>query len=493
MRRNDRGAALIVAMVAILAIAGMATALMNMASLRSKGTNDRMDRFRAFQAAQAAIEIARLKINTILSAEPSTLDEFFGQLDAMDAVDFGDQFDIPGIDIYSLSDGNVSSAGEGNTSYTFSGEAGDAEYFAVVGPTPDSPRVIGGTDTYHFYRVVGAARLVSGRAGTVRDGSERVIEMIVRIKEPVPGDEEGDPYTGEAGLVCGGDTILSGNPDIVGAEGNVHVNGNMTISGNPTISGDLVVSGNINSSGSPSTGSEQQDAPEVPVPVIDPTKLLDNRRDEIDYIFANDGKVYDNNMNVVFDSYSTGGEFTNGWKFNGDPSKPAEENSWDLSGNSTEDGTLYFETNIKVSGNPSHGSGNSKYGITATYITEQSAQFSGTPWVAKGDMGDYFVVAGGDIKASGNGTWGGGGVQGWLLAHEQVYISGNPDFHGAIVAEDAADDAMQEWVKRSDGNFGGGNPYLEYNGGLSTSDFEVPDDNQISGSNAWNIVVWRER
>ncbi len=493
MRRNDRGVALVVAMVVIIAIAGMATALMNMASLRSKGTNDRLDDFLSFQAAQAAMELAKARINVVLTNYSTT---FPVKHQGVNSADYGVNF-LPDTRIPDLGESGVGDSQDTETTYTLKMQRADAEYsmveaqyFAIVDYL--GAKVVGGTDNFHFYRIIAAARLVDPGTDVVHKGGERVLEMVVRILEPPPDEEEGDPYVGEAGFTCGGNLRLSGNPDIVGAEGNVHVNGNVEISGNATVAGHLRAHGDMSISGSPSIGEKQPDADKVPVPQIDPTKLLDNRREDIDYIFGNDGKVRDNEGNVVFDSVANG-EFSSGWKFSGDPSKPAGENSWDLSGNSTEDGTLYFETNIKVSGNPSHGQGNSKYGITATYITEHSAKFSGVPWVAKADTGDYFIVAGGDVMASGNGTWGGGGEQGWVLAHEQVYISGNPDFHGAIISEDAADDETEEWVKRSGDTFGGGNPYIEYNGGLAMSDFDVEPPEPVTGEIDFDAVVWRER
>ena len=166
MRRNDRGAALVIAMVAIIAIAGMATALINMASLRSKGTNDRLDQFQAFQVAQAAVERARARM-----ADPAIGPASAG---------FGEQF---------LSDARVGNLTDlpGATNNDAMGEVVEldgVEMFATVGDAGNGN-----------YTIVGAARL-----GNV----ERVLEVVVKPPPPqnLPGPfpPSGDQSHGAVGV-----------------------------------------------------------------------------------------------------------------------------------------------------------------------------------------------------------------------------------------------------------------------------------------------------
>jgi len=151
MRRKERGAALIIAMVAIIAIAGMAVALMDTSSVRAKGASDRLDRFRAFQAAQAAVDRAMERMADPAIGPAGT--SFGIQFLSDDRI--GDLTELPG------------SGSNGATGTTAVIEG--VEYFARVGDA--------GNGTY---AIVGAARL---------GDSERVIEVIVKppASDDLPG------------------------------------------------------------------------------------------------------------------------------------------------------------------------------------------------------------------------------------------------------------------------------------------------------------------
>jgi len=178
MRREDRGAALIVAMVAIIAVAGMAVALINAASTRSKGANSRLDEFQAFQAAQAAVDRAMARI-AVAGPEYGSFgvqflsDSRVGNLTDIATTDGGDDTGGPtgDIDLNAL-----------DTTAMIE----DVEYFARVGDAGD------GT-----YAIVGAARI---------GDSERVIEVIVK---PPASDDLPGPFppsgaeSGGAITVCG--------------------------------------------------------------------------------------------------------------------------------------------------------------------------------------------------------------------------------------------------------------------------------------------------
>ncbi|MHC5055694.1 MAG: hypothetical protein ACYTKD_13370 [Planctomycetota bacterium] len=234
IRRRDRGAALVVAMIAIIAIAGMATALINMASLRSKGSDDRLDHTQAFQAAQAAVEQAKARVFLLArynAAGSSTTG--FSPI-SLESASFGAPF---------LSDGNLAGSGDvgsGSRIERTSGiltvdlTDGNNEPYSVdidLNTTDTTHRLPGdsarGTDIHYFadvtqvdpannpelYRVTGAARLVDGRDVLSEDVLDKnvlaqgVLEVIIRQPPPpdVPWDWNGPGGGSTTPLAIAGD------------------------------------------------------------------------------------------------------------------------------------------------------------------------------------------------------------------------------------------------------------------------------------------------
>ncbi|MHC4247652.1 MAG: autotransporter outer membrane beta-barrel domain-containing protein [Planctomycetota bacterium] len=234
IRRRDRGAALVVAMVAIIAIAGMATALINMASLRSKGSDDRLDQTQAFQAAQAAVEQAKARV--FLLAEYNAAGDTSAGFTpvSLESASFGTPF---------LSDGRLAGSGDvgsvggdertsGTLTVTLTDDYGDPYRVTIDLNTTDTTHRLSddsarGVDIHYFadvrqvdpttdatlYRVTGAARLVAGRdilSGDVLDKdvlAEGVLEVIIRQPPPpdVPWDWNGPGGGSTSPLAIAGD------------------------------------------------------------------------------------------------------------------------------------------------------------------------------------------------------------------------------------------------------------------------------------------------
>ena len=113
-------------------------------------------------------------------------------------------------------------------------------------------------------------------------------------------------------------------------------------------------------------------------------------------------------------------------------------------------------------------------GITATIISRGSVTIAGSFAIAQPDTGSALIVAGGDFKIAGNASLGGASASqhGFIFVHEQAKITGTADLFGALVVEDGADDHTV-----ATGKMNPGNAWTEYNGGLSSSDFDLKDYN----------------
>ncbi len=113
-------------------------------------------------------------------------------------------------------------------------------------------------------------------------------------------------------------------------------------------------------------------------------------------------------------------------------------------------------------------------GITATIISRGSVVIAGNFDIAQPDTGSALIVAGGDFKISGNASLGGTdpSQHGFIFVHEQAKVTGTADLFGALVVEDGADDHDD-----ATGKMNPGNAWTEYNGGLSSSDFDLKDYN----------------
>jgi cytoskeletal protein CcmA (bactofilin family) len=299
-----------------------------------------------------------------------------------------------------------------------------------------------GTYTVTIQDAGGGGRRVRS-IGNTSSNAMTVLESLMRIGSFNPGNA----------ITVGGNLTLSGNPTIEGTNGGVHANGNLSISGSVYISENATATGTYSQSGSPTIGATAAGSqPQVTIPAVDPTVFAAST----DYRLAADGNVYD--KNGVAQPLDEKKHDWNGWNFS--------SGTWNLSGNTTINATLYIEGNASISGSP--GSATSPW--IATIIATGSIQLSGSPVMrppTQTDPGNLYrsgtenllFVAGQDVQITGTPNQ---VLQGIIAAHEQVSLSGNSQVTGFIIADDASNkgtvvvnDAVQ------------GNIDLTYNGGIS--------------------------
>ncbi|MFQ5961209.1 MAG: hypothetical protein ACE5K9_05370 [Candidatus Methylomirabilales bacterium] len=285
-----------------------------------------------------------------------------------------------------------------------------------------------------------------------------------------------------------GDTLdISGNPTIAGSMGSVHSNCNVSISGDPNIAENLTASDAITIGGSPTIGgATSSGVPPMPIAEVNPADF----KPLADYIMVEDAgagtaKIYDALGNLVFDA--TGGGVwpgPGGWQFSG---TPGDFGKWQYVNDDVpaqlQDRTFYVE---KAAGNPPGQSGNVIIGSSpgdpgsewqVSIVAEGHIDISGNPMM-RADSDGLLLVAGTDIKVGGNYTapWPGGII---IAAHEQIAFSGNPEFVGFVLAENAAtdDNAVLN-------TFMSGNPTITYDG--------APPPPAAWGFSSIRVRAWRE-
>lgn len=284
----------------------------------------------------------------------------------------------------------------------------------------------------------------TGRTST---GAKATIEAIfIRAK-----------FTPDDAITTNGDLKISGNANILGSSGSVQSNSDLKVSGKPTIAQGGSASGTADPSPPYTSGAST-----VSIPEIDPTDFASYA----DYKLASDGKVYDSEGNLLWDT-NTQGEWK-GWDYSNPNPK------WTLSSDDTPPyGNLYIVGDAKVSGNP----GSASVPWETTLIVTGDLEISGNPYIVNyTDPSDpigvqnLLFVAGGKLKISGNVTQTGKGI---IAAYEGIKISGNPTLNGAIIGGNATEDKENKIS---------GNPTITYNGGL-LSPFS---------SNTVSILAWRQ-
>ena len=225
-------------------------------------------------------------------------------------------------------------------------------------------------------------------------------------------------------IAVGGDLVISGNPLITGTQGGVHANGGLDITGNPDIAQDATATDSYSVSGSPSIGGMSGSGfGSLPIP---PVAAIDYKPNA-DFILNSTGQMTDQVGTVICDASADNSACQTagyGWVYQG-------ANGWIISGNSASDGTYYVEGEAKVSGNL----GSDASPVALTIIAEGSIELSGNSDITP-DTPELLFVTDGDLKI--------GGVletdlsvEGAILVHEQLMLSGNPTLSGQIIVEDA--------------------------------------------------------
>lgn len=287
-------------------------------------------------------------------------------------------------------------------------------------------------------------KLIIRASGFAQDGTSVVLEAVI-APIPLPA------------VVTNSDLDISGNPTITGTNGSVHSNGDLTIGGNSA-----AVTGNASTSGELTCNDPcdqvQGTATEGATPVPIPTVRASDYRFWADYILTDAGTVTDPSGAVLCTAGNNGNGCRNtyGWSFDG----PA---GWSVGATGTPlDGTYYVEGGATISGSP----GTSSDPIQISIIAEGSIDISGNPDLVP-DTPELLFVTDGDLEISG-GVASPLTIQGQMLVHEQLKISGNPTLSGQFIVEDAANVSTLVTSNQISGN-----PTIVYNGSLGTGLFSV--------------------
>ena len=263
-------------------------------------------------------------------------------------------------------------------------------------------------------------------------------------------------------IVTGGDLTISGNATFIGTNGGVHANGDLDISGSPDIAEDATAGGTYTESGNPTiggySGGGQGTVPIPPVAAID-------HKPNADFILNSTGQMTDQAGTVICDASASNDAcevMGYGWVYN--------PGGWVIGGNTATDGTYYVEGTATISGNP----GSDAVPLALTIIAEGSIEISGNPDLTP-DTPELSFVTDGDLKINGlveMDMY----VEGAILVHEQLQISGNPTLSGQIVVEDAVNNSTLVTQSAISGN-----ATFSYNGTLGGG-----------GAALLTLSAWRE-
>lgn len=288
-------------------------------------------------------------------------------------------------------------------------------------------------------------RILASCSGVTSDGGSSTIDVVIGGSS-LPA------------ISAGGDLSISGSPAIQGPCGGVHANDDLQISGDPimqtaaTASDQTTGDTSIEKVGG-GTITPQGGQPPVDIPQLDPLEYCEGA----DYIARANGWFV--TAGPPRDSVDANSVAQNGWKLVGS-SPPV----WDLSGNSTQAGTVCIEGNAKISGNPGLGVPG---GIAMSIIATGSVEISGNPQIQPDHPDGALIVAGGDVKMNGNVTAATLLQDGLIYAGAQCDVGGNPTISGQMICRD--DPAPPGSINHINTTSISGNPIFTYGcGGLGS-------------------------
>jgi hypothetical protein len=261
---------------------------------------------------------------------------------------------------------------------------------------------------------------------------------------------------------------------VKGTGGVVHTNNTLDFDGNPCASQYFSSASNIldpNKGGSGAgctytSGNVRANQPAITIP----TYTLTDLRSLADYILGQDGKVYvPGSTTPIADATSSGKwEPSGGDKWDWDSGNKL----WKLSSNSLASGTYYSEGNLSISGNPGHTGTVPQVTLLAAGYIDISGNPSFTPKLTHDGVA-LSMIAGTDLKISGNPTSGTSTAQGRLYAGHQLGLSGNANINGNIIVANLADTNSpggSNFVQLSSGFMDiSGNATITYNWSSSSS------------------------
>lgn len=263
-------------------------------------------------------------------------------------------------------------------------------------------------------------------------------------------------------IVSNDSLVINGNPSIEGSHGSVHTNQHLTVTGSPFIAENATASGEYAYTGSPDIGGIAGGGrPNLPIP---PIRASDYKAGA-DFILGKDGIVTDltdkaNPKQCNASSSKSACEATYGWVF----TSPG----WKITANSAVDGTFYVEGDATISGNP----GSVKIPVKLSIFAEGNIEITGNPNLIP-DSPELLFVTDLDLRIAGTLTMP-ITIEGQILVHEQMFISGNPKLSGQILVENAS--TLSTLVEDTQIS---GNPTITYNGIAGASGFSVNGWRQV--------------
>lgn len=419
LAHQDRGAILLIAIVLVVVIVGLSGAYLVVAGAMSERVHEATTREAARSAAEAGIDHARVYL--------------LGLVDPANWTDPVDNWDA------------VLSTAGGVPDWS-------APPVAAVNATY-SVRVLDNDDGDGSF-LNDADRTVILESKGVSGDQEWGLRVLVTV--------EVDDRTMGFAIVTGGDLLLYGSQATRGTMGAVHTNEDLEIRGSVEVARRATASATTTTvGGAYSTegirGGPLYDSQRlVPIPPVVPGAY----RPFADRILTSTGQVRDGRTGLVLFDFRAArrGASYDGLSWSG-------AGGWTtVSSGPWTDGMYCVEGNFSMN----HG-GTIARPWRVTIVAEGNITTAGNPVLAPYFRGAELFVAGKDVLMRGTGA--GAVIEGLLLAHEQVDLSGNITYRGRIVAESAENTAGSAVDNRANplGCSFGGSVEITYDGDLARS------------------------
>jgi Tfp pilus assembly protein PilX len=442
---SERGIALIVVLLLMAVLSGLATGFAMTGQIEVQmGTNEVH-----FAGARAAAEAGLNRAIVEIVADTST-NFLAGQDGLVDAANANAAANADNGSIAFL----IGSAGP----YTL-GTSG--QYTYIIQILDDD------NDALYETPLTAAQRTAMGEDGSIyTNANDRLIlratgigpngttVRLARILETVDSTATSTTTTttlANPALLVNGDLTASGNIHLLGTSGSVHSNGNLELSGNAAeVNGDATATGTFTANQNWHAGGAQGGGrPTITVPSIQASDYISHAN----YKLSSGGTVQ-TLSGGMWTNCATAACNSTGWTYNA--------GTWSISGNSAGTGTYYVEGNATVSGSP-NGGGNGKNAtnLALSIIATGSITISGTPKFTPENAAKIQFVTDQDLIMSGNTDLDDPTiVEGQIMVREQLSISGNPEFQGRIMVQNATS------TTGISTNTISGNPTITYNGTL---------------------------
>ncbi|MDX1744528.1 MAG: hypothetical protein R3324_01205 [Halobacteriales archaeon] len=279
--------------------------------------------------------------------------------------------------------------------------------------------------------------------GTAPDGGEASIDVVIN-----DGTAAFVPS-----FVLEGDLYVDGNPSLIGSCGGVHSNNNVDVGGDLTVTQTVAAVDTVTVSGSITDLDGDPVTPQVkqpPVSIPDYSNPVDEFcvAGEYDYVLRSDGYVEEVATGSLYDARSSK---VFGWERTGD-----SPTHWKLDGNSTNAGTYCAYGNVEIAGNPDAGGGP----LSLSVIASKSIDVSGNPQIAADHPDGVLLVAGSDVRISGNLSGDPGDYSGLIYARAQCDLRGNANISSRVLCRDANNASGAHNLVDQNGL--GGNVVLDY-------------------------------